>query len=75
MDKQQFSNSFFCPYCNRGKTMSENTTQGLVSCQCIYCEKFYIINLKTNRVEKARASPNSPRKTTINQSARKLNIN
>jgi len=66
MIKQKFQIEFICPYCKKGKTMADHIADANVSCKCSECSQVYVCDLKTKRVEKARAraSPNSPRKPT-----------
>lgn len=57
-----------CPWCNKGKTMADHTADVNISCQCGVCRKYYVANLSTRRVQKARASP-----AVTNLSSKKLN--
>ncbi len=77
MTTQEFLIEFICPHCRRGKTMADQTAEAIISCKCSECGKVYVCDLKTKRVEKARAraSPNMPRKPTLMPNARQLNIN
>jgi ribosomal protein S27AE len=46
-----------CPWCGQGETLADQSADIRVSCQCIFCKRFYKIDFRTMRVLKTKAKP------------------
>ena len=55
---QILSKTIFCPVCKKGKILTTDEANGIVSCQCPKCGQYFRANLKTRKAIKATAVPN-----------------
>ena len=54
MRNTNMKNIVICPWCKKGKTMSDTTAEIWASCQCNVCQRVYWIDFQTMRSYKAR---------------------
>ena len=65
MGNTQFPIAVLCPWCEKGETLADKPADINLSCRCHACGKFYKIDLKNRRAEKAMSAPKARSPTKI----------
>ena len=54
MQNAIMTNTAVCPWCKKGKTMSDATGELWISCQCGVCQRYYVVDCQTMQAYKSK---------------------